>query len=74
LSKKGLLEEIVVDKDYRGKGIGRKLIETAIDLARGEKVTRLELTSHPKRIEANKFYEHIGFKKRDTNAYRMDIS
>jgi len=73
LPKKGFLEEIVVDKNYQGKGIGKKLVETAIKFAREDGIVRLELTSNPKRIVANKFYQHLGFEKRDTNVYRIEL-
>lgn len=70
-AKKGVLEDIVVDRRYRGKGIGTKLIETAINKARKEGVVFLDFTSRPTRVEANKLYQRLGFKKRDTNIYRI---
>lgn len=72
-ARKGFLEDIVVDKNYQGKGIGKKLIAQAINQAREEGVARLEFTSNPKRVAANKFYEHLGFKIRDTNVYRIEL-
>ena len=72
-AKKGLLEDIVVDEKYRGKGVGTKLVLAAIDEARSEGVTHLDFTSNPKREAANKLYEHLGFEKRDTNAYRIKL-
>lgn len=72
-AKKGLLEDIVVDKAYRGKGIGTKLITTAINQARKEQVSYLDFTSRPTRTEANSLYKNLGFKKRDTNAYRIKL-
>lgn len=72
-AKKGLLEDLVVDKNYRGKGVGTKLITTAIKKAREEGVVCLDFTSRPKRVEANKLYQHLGFKKRNTNVYRILI-
>lgn len=70
-AKKGLLEDIVVDKEYRKKGIGTKLIATALDLARKEGVVYLDFTSRPTRTSANNLYQHLGFKKRNTNIYRI---
>lgn len=70
-TKKGLLEDLVVDKNCRGKGIGTKLITTAIKKAREEGVVYLDFTSRPTKVEANKLYQHLGFKKRDTNIYRI---
>ncbi len=72
-TKKGIIEDVVVDKEYRGKGIGTKLISCAISEARKEGTTCIDLTSNPRRIAANKLYQHLGFKKRDTNVYRMEL-
>lgn len=70
-AKKGLLEDIVVDKEYRKKGIGTKLITTALNLARKEGVVYLDFTSRPTRTAANNLYQHLRFKKRDTGVYRI---
>ena len=70
-AKKGLLEDIVVDKEYRKKGIGTKLIAVALSLARKEGVVYLDFTSRPARTAANNLYQHLGFKKRDTSVYRI---
>lgn len=72
-AKKGLLEDIVVDKDYRGNGIGTKLFSTAIKMAQEEGVAYLDFTSSPQREAANNLYEHLGFKKRETNIYRIKL-
>lgn len=71
--KKGILEDIVVDENYRGKGIGAKLINEAISLARHEKVSYIDFTSNPEKVAANNLYQRLGFKKRDTNAYRIEL-
>jgi ribosomal protein S18 acetylase RimI-like enzyme len=72
-SKKGMFEDIVVDKDYRGKGIAAKLISSGIDQARKEELKRIDLTSSPARVAANDLYPRLGFVKRDTNVYRMEL-
>jgi ribosomal protein S18 acetylase RimI-like enzyme len=72
-TKKGILEDVVVDEKYRGKGVGTKLISSAIENARRENVSYLDLTSRPERVAANNLYEHLSFKKRDTNVYRIDL-
>lgn len=72
-AKKGLLEDIVVDRNHRGRGIGAKLINEAINKARNEKVSYIDLTSRPEKIAANDLYQRLGFKKRDTNAYRIEL-
>ena len=72
-AKKGLLEDVVVDKTYRGKGVGTKLITTAINKAREEGVSYLDFTSRPTRVEANRLYGRLGFEKRNTNAFRLNM-
>lgn len=69
--KKGWLEDLVVDKAYRNKGIATKLINHAIEKAKAEGVLSLNFTSSPTKVEANNFYLRLGFKKRDTNIYRI---
>ena len=58
-SKHGRIEDVVVDKDYREKGIGKKLSLEAIRVAKELKLSKLFLTSNPKRVEANKLYQKI---------------
>ena len=72
-SKKGMFEDIVVDKDYRGNGIAAKLISSGIDQARKEELKRIDLTSSPARVVANDLYPRLGFVRRDTNVYRMEL-
>lgn len=70
-AKKGLLEDLVVDKNRRKKGVATKLIAAVLKKAREEKVVYLDFTSHPTRVAANNLYQSLGFKKRDTNIYRI---
>jgi len=73
IRKTGIIEDVVVDKNYRGKGIGRKLTEMLIKEAKKRKADCVELTSNPKRAEANAMYESMGFEKRETNCYRLNL-
>lgn len=72
-SRRATMEDLVVDKDYRRQGLGTKLLETAISFARKKDIAYIDFTSRPSRIEANSLYLSLGFKKRDTNAYRYII-
>lgn len=73
IAKRGLLEDLVVDEEYRGKGIATKLISEAINEARRNGALHLYFSSNPKRIAANRLYQHLGFEKRDTNLYRVKL-
>lgn len=68
--EKAWIEDVVVDKLARGKGVGKRLTQFAIDYAISKGVTKIDLTSSPERIAANKLYQKLGFKKRTTNVYR----
>lgn len=70
---RGWIEDVVVDDAARGFGVGEQLNRFAIDLARSNGATTIDLTSRPSREAANRLYQRIGFKPRDTNVYRFDL-
>lgn len=70
---KAYIEDVVVDKDARGKGVGKALISYAIQLARKKRALKIDLTSHPARIAANKLYRKMGFTQRESNVYRLSL-
>lgn len=67
------IEDLVVDKPFRGRGFGRKLISHAISFARSKGARTIDLTSRPSRIEANQLYRSAGFSLRETNVYRFYV-
>ncbi len=67
------IEDVVVDEDARGLGIGEKLTLAAIEEARARGVRSLDLTSRPSREAANALYRKLGFERRETNVYRYSI-
>ncbi|MCL5746744.1 MAG: GNAT family N-acetyltransferase [Patescibacteria group bacterium] len=71
--KKGIIENVVIDENYRGKGLGTRLMNAVIDKARDEKITYVDLTSRPERKSANRLYQRLGFVKRNTNIYRLKL-
>lgn len=62
-SPSGLVEDVVVSAKMQGKGIGKKMMETAMDLCRSKGCYKLALSSNLKRVNAHRFYESIGFEK-----------
>jgi len=67
------IEDVVVDESMRGKGIGEGLTRAALELARELGVRTVDLTSRPTREAANRLYQRVGFKLRQTNLYRYDL-
>jgi|SRR5687767_5439446 len=70
---RSIVEDVVVDEGMRGYGIGKALMLYAIELAREAGAAGLSLTSNPRREAANHLYRSIGFKRRETNAYYLDL-
>jgi len=64
------IEDVVVDERARGQGVGTALTMAALRLA-GERGARsVDLTSRTSREAANRLYQHLGFRLRDSNVYR----
>ena len=64
------IEDVVVDRDARGRGVGTALTVAALDLAREQGARSIDLTSRASRVEANRLYQQLGFQLRDSNVYR----
>jgi ribosomal protein S18 acetylase RimI-like enzyme len=67
------IEDVVVDSEARGHGVGEALNMAAIAEARSRGAITVELTSRPSREAANRLYQRIGFVQRETNIYRFTI-
>ena len=59
------LEELYVVPDRRGQGIGRALMEAAIELARREGATHMDLGTGDDDVAARALYESLGFSNRE---------
>ena len=67
------IEDVVVDNQARGKGVGDALNRAALAEAERRGAKTVDLTSRPSREAANRLYQRLGFKQRDTNVYRYDF-
>ncbi len=64
------IEDVVVDGEARGKGVGEALNRQALELAASLGARTVDLTSRPSREAANRLYQRLGFVLRETNVYR----
>ena len=64
----GHIEDVVVRKDYEGKGIGIKLVMSMLERA---KVKNCYKTILDCKDDVKQFYERVGF-KRESNCMRYD--
>ncbi len=69
--RKAYFEDLIVDAEYRGHGLGATLMKHAIAFAKDNGAAYADCTSRSDRNSANNLYEKLGFQKRETNVYRM---
>jgi ribosomal protein S18 acetylase RimI-like enzyme len=67
------IEDVVVDTEFRGAGVGKALCQSAIELATAAGAQTVDLTSNPSREDANRLYKSFGFTLRNTNAYHFKV-
>ena len=68
----GLLEDVYVDENYRGSGLGTKLVERVIDAAKEQNCYKLIATSRKQRPKVHQLYERLGFVLRGYE-FRIDL-
>lgn len=64
------IEDVVVDKAFRGRGTGEELTAAALRIAQAAGARTVDLTSRPSREAAGRLYERAGFTQRDSRLYR----
>jgi ribosomal protein S18 acetylase RimI-like enzyme len=65
------VEDVVVDNEARGGGVGAALTNEAVAIARAAGARTVDLTSRPAREAANRLYVRLGFALRDSQVYRL---
>ena len=60
--KSGIIEDVVVKENQRGKGIGKLLVNNLIEKAKKNNCDKIILSSTEKNL---KFYQKLGFQKNE---------
>ncbi|MEV0722386.1 GNAT family N-acetyltransferase [Micromonospora purpureochromogenes] len=60
-AERSLIESVRVRSDLRGRGLGRRMMEWAVDQARQRGCALVQLTTDKTRAEAHRFYRSLGF-------------
>lgn len=68
----GLLEDVFVKEDKRGRGVGKKLLEKIISEARERKCYKIIGTSRMSRDMVHEWYKRLGFREYGLE-FRMDL-
>ena len=71
---KAYLDHLVVAPESRGIGIGRALVEYAIERASDAGASRVDLTARATKREAHALYRSLGFEQRETLLLRRLIN
>ncbi len=58
---RGIIEDVRVASDCRGRGIGEPFVQWAIATAREKGCNLVELLTHQSRVDAQRFYKRLGF-------------
>jgi ribosomal protein S18 acetylase RimI-like enzyme len=69
--RRAWIEDVVVDEQARGRGVGEALTREALRIAKERGARTVDLTSRPSREAANRLYQRLGFVRRETNVYRL---
>lgn len=56
-----LLEDVILKRDWRGRGLGRRLLEHVFDWAAGQGMARVSLLTDADNAEAQAFYRRLDF-------------
>ena len=60
-ASRGLIEDVRVTTHCRSRGIGEQLVQWAVSEARAKGCILVELLTHNSRVDAQRFYERLGF-------------
>jgi ribosomal protein S18 acetylase RimI-like enzyme len=60
-ASRGLVEDVRVASHCRSRGIGEQLVQWAVTEARAKGCKLVELLTHHTRVDAQRFYERLGF-------------
>ncbi|MBU6458934.1 MAG: GNAT family N-acetyltransferase [Bradyrhizobium sp.] len=61
-ASRGLIEDVRVASQHRGRGIGAQMVQWAVAEARTKGCKLVELLTHHTRVDAQRFYARLGFK------------
>lgn len=68
------VEDVVLDEDWRGLGIGESLNKKLIEIALSEESKHISLYTNKKRVAANSMYKKLGYAQfEEINYYRINF-
>ena len=71
--EKGWIEDVVVETEYRGKGLGRKLMNKLLEVAKEKNLSQVLLFSGSHRTAARHLYTELGFQPKNSQLYFLKL-
>ena len=71
-SRSAMIDELVVTKEYQGRGIGKQLVLAAIERCRQLGCCEVEVSTEQTNLKARKFYRKCGFDKTEV-LFEVDL-
>ena len=68
---KGWIEDVIVDKNTRGKGVGRKLMEKLLEIAKQKDLSEVLLFTEDHRIPAINLYNKLNFQHKESRIFSL---
>ncbi|WP_088188897.1 GNAT family N-acetyltransferase [Desulfosporosinus sp. FKA] len=68
--RRGYIYHTAVKTDYRGRGIGRALVDNVINALKKEEINKVALVVFSSNDLGNKFWQSLGFSRRSDLIYR----
>ncbi len=69
----GKIEDVIIRETFRGKGLGSKLLDKLIEIAKEKGIVNITLTSNPSRIIARNLYQKKGFILLETGVFLLKL-
>ena len=71
--RRGYIHHTAVNLENRNRGIGKALVEHALEALRNENINKAAFVVFSRNEAGNKFWEELGFKKREDLVYRDKV-
>jgi ribosomal protein S18 acetylase RimI-like enzyme len=71
--EKAYLDHLVVAPQWRRSGIGRALVQYAVERAKDAGASRVDLTANATKQAGHGLYRSLGFEERETSNFRLTL-
>lgn len=70
---KGWIEDVIVDTEMRGKGVGQRLVDKFLEVAKQKELSEVLLFTANHQFAAISLYKKLGFNQKDSQIYQLNF-